>query len=76
MVNVDSCKYCGSANLVVTDSRIMANGCRRRVRKCLDCKKHLHTVEMDRDDYEIVEKKRQDIRDLIKMLNEVANGKL
>ena len=70
MINIFTCT-CGSENLVVRDSREMANGCRRRTRVCQNCKKRYYTVEMSKEDADRIENIMLNLDNLKKAVDDV-----
>ena len=75
-MRVDECKYCGSTELYVCDSRILPNGTRKRSRECMECLKKTYSIEVERDVFVKMQKDNERYRNILSKMKGVVNGDL
>ena len=75
-MSIDECKYCGSTEIYVCDSRILPNGTRKRARECMECLKKTYSIEVERDTYENLLKEVERYRNMLTKMKGVLNGDL
>lgn len=75
-MRVDECKYCGSTELYVSDSRILPNGMRKRARECMECLQKTYSYEVERTEYENTQEELKKYRNMLSRVKEIVNGDL
>lgn len=75
-MRVDECKYCGSTELYVCDSRIMPSGVRKRARECMECSQKTYSIEVERTEYENLQAELKKYRNMLSTMRGVLNGDL
>lgn len=76
MKRVDECKYCGSTEIYVCDSRILPNGMRKRARECMECLQKTYSYEVERTEYEEMKEELKRYRNILSTMKGLVNGDL